>query len=375
MKKASTANDQSDADQEAFDPIEFFGIIQGDKVKAGKVDFDWNGMIVRDAVNVIDGYKGTGKSSLLARIGVMICAGLKFPESSAKPRKGKCLWVGTEESFPNAVLPRWIANGGKTSDIMTLDFSDVGQHGRMLLPDQQQRFVSLLQHLDIRYLALDPFSALLNPSIDTRNEQQMRLYMQSLAESCARASVTALVSRHFRKGKALNLLDAGIGSVAIGNVARSVLRADRDKEDSSICYLTCISCNAGKAEGSMEYSLVPNDANVFAVKFGNRVDKTIEDITEDIDDDATEDEKVDARTLLLEILKNGKVSYNDIEAEGKSAGICARTLRNVKKKFKIKSRRYPPPGGGTTIWYWLPPKPEDVVQKTKPKKKPSKPKK
>lgn len=371
-KKKPVAIDEGN-EQEAYDPVEYFGIISGDKVKAGKVEFDWQGMLVSNALNVIDGYKGVGKSSLMARLGVMLCSGQKFPETKTKPRKGKCLWIGTEESFKNAILPRWIANGGKAADIITLNYEVLNSPGRMLLPDQQQRLTALLKELNVRYLALDPFSGLLNPAIDTRNEQQMRLYMQSLAEACSQAGTTAVLSRHFRKGRTGNLLDLGIGSVAIGNVARSVLRADRDKEDSSICYLTAISCNAGKAEGSVVYTLVPNESNVFAAKIGKRVDKTIDDITEEEEDDHIQDEKVDATTLLLAILKDGRKSFNDIESEGKNAGVCVRTLRSVKKKLKIKSRRYPPPGGGNTIWYWLPPPSQAVTPSitTRKKAKPS----
>lgn len=332
------------------------GFVSGADVKMGRIQWLWPGMIVKGALNLIDGGKGVGKSSIMAAMCATVCGGKPLPETKAKGKKSRCLWFGTEESFETAILPRWKANGGNPKDLYTPQSVSLDAADPLYLPGGEARLLWTVQKLGVSMIALDPYSSLSTPGVNLNMEQECRAYLQSLARVCGATGATSLLARHFRKGQSGGFLERGLGSIAVPNVCRSVMRADRDKDNPETCWLSAVSCNHGKAEGAMPYTLEATKDAVFKVIFGRRVDKTIEEILEGHEELDTRDESRDARKLLERSLASGPVDAKTIIREARDAGIGERTLRKAKAEMRIGSKREAAAKGVVAVWKWFMPK-------------------
>ncbi|MEO8009976.1 MAG: AAA family ATPase, partial [Betaproteobacteria bacterium] len=213
-KKTRTGSDD-DAESNGGDDL---GLVNGSQVKVEKIAWAWPGMVVRNALNLIDGHKGTGKSSVMATIAATLCTGKKLPESKSIGAKGSCLWFGSEEHFGGPVVARWKANGGTAASIHTIADNAGNGSGRLIMPYQEDRLREIIFRTRARCVVIDPYTALGDLSLDTRHEQSSRLYLESLARVAHEEHVTVLISRHMRKGRSGSLLEHGLGSVAISAV-------------------------------------------------------------------------------------------------------------------------------------------------------------
>lgn len=335
------------------EPVEDLGIVCGAHVKAQKITFAWPGMVLRHALNLVDGVKGTGKSSVIACLAATICNGKRLPESKTSGPKGSCLWFGSEEDFGGSVVQRWRINGGNPKDIHTVSGSANEGPGRLMLPCQEERLRQIVRRVCARVIVCDPFSALAECGFDTRHEQSTRLYLESLGRIAHEERVTVLLARHLKKSRSGSILDQGLGSVAIAATCRSVLRVERSQKDESVCFLACVAGNHGRATGVVPYTLEEKPGYVFAAKFKPRQDTALEEVIEGDDEVDEIDAMADAMTMLQAVLKNGPVDAKVIIKEANDHAIGMRTVRKAKKKLGINSRRK---GGGKGVagnWVWF----------------------
>lgn len=333
-------------------PLEDLGMVNGSQVKIEKIAWDWPGMLLRNSLNLIDGHKGSGKSSVMASIAATLCGGKRCPESKSSGPVGACLWFGSEESFGGSVVGRWAANGGDIRQLHTVNDSGASGVGRLIMPHQEDRLREIVQRTRARVMVIDPYTALGDMSLDTRHEQSTRLYLESLARVAHEEHVTVLLSRHLRKGRSGTLLEHGLGSVTIAAVCRSVLRVERDKLSPSTCYFACLVTNHGKAPGVVPYTLVEKEGSVFVAKFTARIDKELEEVLEGDDEPDERDAMADARALLGAALVGKPVDAKILLEEAKRNGIGERTLRKAKAEMGVLSKRVSAGKGVPANWQW-----------------------
>ncbi len=337
-------------------PWEDLGLVSGVQVKSERVTWDWPGMVVRNALNLIDGHSGAGKSSVMATLAAKICGGARLPEAKSAGPKGSCLWFGSEEHFGGPVVSRWKANGGDPRAIHTASHGTDNGLGRLTMPHQEDRLRSMVQAVGARCVVLDPYTALGHETLDTRHEQSTRLYLESIARVAHEEGVTVLMARHLRKGRSGSLLEHGLGSVTIAAVCRSVLRVERDQQDPGKSYLACVMCNHGPASGVVPYVLDAREGDVLVAKFSARRDTSMGEVMEGAEEPDERDASADARAMLLAVLKNGPADAKTLIKEALDTGISIRTLRKLKTQMGIDSKRVCPVKGGTAVWKWLPPR-------------------
>lgn len=343
---------EAPAEDAGGDSLDDLGLVSGSEVKTERVAWDWPLMIVRNALNLFDGNKGCGKSSVMATLAVAMCNGKRLPESKSAGPKGACLWFGSEEYFGGSIVARWNANNGDRRQLYTVAVGGETGQGRLIMPFQEDRLREMVERVKCRVIVADPYTALGDVTLDTRHEQSTRLYLESLARVAHEMNVTVLLSRHLRKGRTGSLLDHGLGSVTIAAVCRSVLRVERDKQNPSTCYLACVSGNHGKAPGVVPYSLVETTDFVFTTKFGTRLDKEVEEVLEGGEEPDERDALADAKTLLSTALAGGPVSANVLLEESRKNGIGERTLRKAKAEMKVGSKRGKAGKGVAAEWKW-----------------------
>lgn len=327
-------------------------LVNAENMGTTKRSWLWEGRIMEKRINLIQGWKGAGKSTLCAAIASTAINGYMYPFQDKRPRSGgSCLWLTTEEDIEEDVKPRWDANGGFMKDLWSFD-PEKEKHLFPKLPGDVITMVRMLKALNVRVLILDPLSSLANSECDLSKPQSARAYMEALKHLCDHAGITVILIQHLRKGKAGNAIEAGMNSIEIVNVARSVLRADKHPTKPDLFILSSVAVNGAKKPLPITYELHSEEGEAPTVYWKDVADISLEEILAGGAEEGEKDEALDAKTLLLSILKDGPKPCKDILKEARDAGVGERTLRKAKAALNIESKRISVGGSGQGHSEW-----------------------
>jgi hypothetical protein len=327
---------------------------RGSDVANVPLSWMWPHRLPSASLCLLEGKKGSGKSSIAAAICAAVTGGPR-PPGWPEGRPRNALWSGAEESYSSVISPRLIHAGCDPARFARPRLKDErGRPKRLSLPSMLDELRELLKQTDAGLLVLDPFSSLADPLIDLRQEQPARSYLEPLADLLWEMDCVALLTRHLRKGGAGDALDQGLGSVAVGNTARSVLRADTHPVHDGLHVLSLVACNATARPPSLIFRIeVESDLGRVAWQGESNISADI--LAEGKATFADRDESRDARRLLRAMLAAGGRQAGDIAAEALAAGIQPRMLRRAKAELRVISERKSVGDKGNGCWLWLPP--------------------
>lgn len=316
--------------------------------------WDVPGWLLSHSLNMLEGRKGVGKSSIAAALAAHFAGGPIFPGAKRR-RPSAVVWYGGEESWQAAMLPRLIAAGADPAWCFRLKIvGDNGRPTRLSLPSGLDQLSAILRGAKVGLFIMDPFSSAADPGIDLRVEQHVRHYLEPLAEILGECGTTGLLTRHLRKGTVGDALDAGLGSVGVGNVARVLMRADRHPTDDELRVLSVVAVNHGERAPSLLYRIVPHTLGA-RIEWSGTSQLSADVLAEGRGGAADRDEVKDAQAVLRGLLAEGARQANAVLAEGRAAGIGERTMRRAKAELGVLSERRQPTANGEAHWYWLPP--------------------
>lgn len=328
-------------------------LVNAENMGTTKRSWLWEGRIMEKRINLIQGWKGAGKSTLCAAIASTAINGYMYPFQDKRPKAGgTCLWLTTEEDVEEDVKPRWDANGGFMKDLWTFD-PEKEKHLFPKLPGDVVTMSRMLKALNVRVLILDPLSSLANSECDLSKPQSARAYMEALKHLCDHAGITVILIQHLRKGKAGNAIEAGMNSIEIVNVARSVLRADKHPTNPDLFILSSVAVNGAKKPLPITYELFSEPGEAPSVGWKDVADISLEEILAGGADEGEKDEALDAKTLLLSLLKDGPKPAKDIIKAARDSGVGERTLRKAKASLNIGSNRVSVGGSGQGHHEWV----------------------
>lgn len=333
-------------------PVE--GLERGDTTKIVNSEWDWQDRILSHSINLLEGRKGCGKSSMCATICAHFAGGSPLPGTQA-PIPSPVIWCGAEESWQSVILPRLVSAGCHPGLCMRIRMSNAdGSPRRLTLPSGTPELVKLIKASGARCLVLDPFGSMADPDIDLKVEQLARYYLERLADALEECRCTGILTRHLRKGNTGDVLDAGMGSVAIGNTARVILRCDKHPTEDTLQVLSVVASNYGARPPSLTYKLKPCGLGV-KVDWQGESKLSADVLAEGRGSSADRDECKDAIILLRGMLENGPREAKALISEARVCGVGERTLRKAKAEAGVTSERRSAGGGGDGSWYWCPP--------------------
>ena len=329
------------------------GVTWASSTVEGETRWLWPGAIPAGSIVLLEGRKATGKSTVAASIAAAITTSTAPPGWSAPPG-GRVLWHASEDSWECVVVPRLRAAKADLAAIGRLDgVKFVGTRKRLSLPDDIQFLEDTIRAAEVRMMVLDPYISLARSDLDVRVEQQARMYLDPLAAAAARTGCVCLLLRHLRKGRGGDAREAGLGSVAVANAARSVLRCDEHPDDRKRFVLSVVASNYGPRMSTQVYSITETPSGQPCVEWHGCSDLDADTIGEGRGDLAARDEYSDAERLLFESIGLGWVRATVIVSEAGRAGVGERTLRSAKARLGVPSRRID--SGGDAWWEWGPP--------------------
>lgn len=322
------------------------------QLKTDKIDWMLSGRLAYGSFALVDGMKGVGKSSFCCAVAALVTAGRKIPGSKKRPMAG-VLWLTSEESYKDDVKPKLKAAGADLERVHVPEVDNMGNEIRIRFPSKTKALEDAIWRLSVRLVVIDPITASFDPGTDLKDEVVMRGICEGLLAVAQRTGCLILGQRHLKKDKSCARLDQGMGSVAIGNVARTVLSIDHPEDKDTRRVLRVLACNKGKPAGPLEYRIEDNEGYPHCCKW-KELNKAMDDPEADQMDKGERSVREDAKRLLRELLATEWVPCKVIMAEAEGAGISSRSLNSVKAELGIQTRRVgraSPP-----FWEWGPPR-------------------
>ncbi len=337
-------DDQSDDPQYRYDTI--------DKVRAVKPSWLLPDRIVRNALAILEGDQGCGKSTLLSALVASITTGRKW-WSRPKQSPGNVLWLAGEEDPASAIRPRLDAMKADMSRVHLPAREADGSDSRIWIPGSVPRLRSAVETLALSLIIIDPLVCYTAADCDLTSEGGARAVVDPLNQLALETGCCVLITRHLRKNRTGPRLLHGMGSVAIGATARSILVIDYPDPRTERRIARPVKWSLCRRPPATEYYLqftgeVPRVAEL------KDISQEADYETGDLADAGERDVRADARTLLRRMLAGGWVDTSAVIREAAAAGIGERTLRTAKAELGIRSRRV---GTATPAhWEWGPPK-------------------
>ncbi len=334
-------------------PPEIDGVEWASSARARPTDWYWPGAVPAGSLVLLEGRKSTGKSTVAAAIVACLTGGPMIPGWTG-PRDARVIWSGSEESWESVIVPRLTAAGADLARIARVHCRDGrGERRRMVLPDDLCLLSDAVRDGGVKLLVLDPYISLAHPSLDMRVEQQARLYLESLADTLGNLGCVGLLIRHIRKGTCGDSREAGLGSVAISNVARSLLRCDEHPHQHGDHVMSVIACNYGRKMPTQVYRLHDGGGSFPRIEWCGACELDSDSIAEGRGSEAERDEWAEADRLLAHSIGDCWIAVGEILKEAEAAGLSPRMLRRAKARLRVPSRRMQHANRGW--WEWGPP--------------------
>lgn len=329
------------------------GVVWADQMKERALSFLWSPYMLDNALTLIEGRKSTGKSSISATIAAAVTGGPPLP--GGRKAKGRpVFWDAREDDWPSVVLPRLRAAGADLSLCgQLIAKGGDGRERKLRLPTDVSFLEETIQKSGAGLIVIDPYASSADPDLDLRVEQQARAYLEPLADVCNRHRCAALLTRHVVKGKGGDARDAGLGSVAVGNCARTVLRCDDHPHIVGMCVMSVVATNAAHRGQSLMYSVQVERGQPPRIVWAGDCPMTVDEIAEGRGSEAERDEWKDADLLLYGLIGASFVRVTQIQSEAQQAGISWATIRRAKARLSIHAKRVQHNGSG--FWEWGPP--------------------
>lgn len=339
-------------------------------IKPRGIDWLWDQWLPAGKLTVLAGDGGTGKTTLLLGLIATITAKGRWPDGSICNESGNVLIWSSEDDPADTLIPRLMAVKANLKKIHIVQgrVNDKGEHEPFDPAEDMPLLKAKVKAMGgVKLMMLDPIMSAVKG--DSHKANDVRRSLQPVVDFAADMRAAVVGITHFSKGsKGSSPSERVIGSQAFTALARMVWVAAK-QEDGTERVLARAKSNISVDDGGISYHIeeaIVEDADYKAIQttkvyWGGLVDGTAREILGTVEADETEDlgrsASDEVKEILLDILKNGPLSFNDVQNELKAAGHSKRTGDRVKRELKIMSRRgLESAGEDKTKWYWELPK-------------------
>jgi hypothetical protein len=192
-----------------------------------------DGYIPRAELTIFEGRGGLGKSTTALDILARLSTGRVLPGGSRTGNAERSLLIAEEDSG-TLVRARLAAAGADLSNIFILDglVSD-GEDDKLpfQVPRDTQELKNVITENNFNVVYIDALFNCFEKRYSANSSQDVRVVVGGLAKLAHDTGCTIIVTRHVGKADRHDK-DKGLGSVDIGNVARSVILFDEVGEES-----------------------------------------------------------------------------------------------------------------------------------------------
>jgi len=308
------------------------------KGKPAAVRWLWTNRLAWSTVAIVQGEKGSGKSTWLRAIAADVTGGPRLPGEKGKPRvAGTVLWFAGEEDLATRVEPGFVAAGGKLTHLRVAD--DKGDESDTLqLPNDCDRLAALIRSEQAVLVVIDPIFGFLDGTADIEGGSvPARRFMRSIRKVAADTGALILLSRNLTKDTSRGALASGRGSGELANAARSVLHTHTLPQTPDVYGLAVASANDGAKVPTLTYTLVGKQGQGVIHPIGT-IGLTADELASGDDGDVDRGQLETAKALIRTALPAGELPASVFKALAERSMISLRTLQLAAKRLGVTHR-------------------------------------
>lgn len=295
------------------------------EIKAKPVNWLWANRIPLGELTLLDGDSGSCKTSLLIDLAARSTNGQEMPDGTPTCSGGVVI-VTIEDSKNKSLRPKLDAAGADLAKCLTPD-----EH--ISIPKDIARLEEAVLAVKARLLVIDPISSHLD-AVSTK-EQEVRKALLPLRAMAERRDLAVVLVRHLAKAGGRQALYRGLGSVGIVAVSRAALLVAAHPDEPNLRVLAVTKNNLAEKADSLIYEPVPHEDS-FRLSWRGRCDLTADDLLKPNPAASKLDE---AKAWLMDMLKDGPLPQEVIQAAVPDNGFAYRTVERAKVELGIRSRR------------------------------------
>lgn len=239
------------------------GIVSSESLEPEAIAWLWTDRIAKGKCSLLAGEGGDGKSTLVMQLVASITTGKPLPDATMPGDTGVCLLLGAEDGQRDTIIPRLIAAEADRSKtkIITARVATKSRDGKVLIDFKSFQDLDYWEEIiarigDVRLLVADPIPAFLGRGVDDHRNGEIRAVMEPFLALLDRLGVALIGISHLGKSADLKTPTHKIlGSVAYGNLARTVHITARDPDNKERRILFQCKTNNGPMQPALAYRI------------------------------------------------------------------------------------------------------------------------
>lgn len=319
-----------------------------------QLEWLWQARLLRGGIALLEGRPEQGKTMVICEIAARISRGQPLPNDSRSRLPENVVMLVAEDDVAATIIPRLRASGADLTKIHILEGTKVdGKPQPFHLTDDAAKLATHVRQQRAALVTIDPIVAYMGSrhgrSVDTNNDYATRQALLPLKTIAEETSAAVLAVRHYRKGRGIDAVEAGGGSVAFAAYARVLLAALEDPEnDGGHLLAVAKNNNVPKSERpSVRYRIESWEKNpaVAQMVWGASVDLSASEVLRKLAErDVLHNGRlsaVDEAVAFLTTLFHSKkeIPATEVISLADDAGISEKTLKRAKQKAGLTSRQ------------------------------------
>lgn len=284
-------------------------------------------------ITVVQGYPGSGKSSMLLDLIARASRGEVLPDGSRLPSPVSTVYQCTESGSLSVTKQMLVSAGA--------DIDKVASIGGSFLTINDVRLQRAVRELDAKILVIDPLQNFFES--DMTNAQSVRRELDAIGRFAVETGCAVILVGHFTKKETSEAQYQGMGSADLAAIARSILHVRRMSERSPLRFIRQVKCNIAPEGDDFGFELV----GLGSVKWIGPIE-TDEKEELEIEARLSRSTKLNAAMdYLYSLLEDEDLNSIDAMERMKAQGFSTATIRRAKQELGVKSVRLP-----SQNWAW-----------------------
>jgi hypothetical protein len=331
----------------------------------------WDGRIPLGMISVLEGAVDKGKTTMAIDLMARLSRGWAMPGLQGYNTPAASIVIGLEDHFENVFVPRLMAAGADLTKINQLTgfrFHEAGKASKdrrlVLTLDDIERLGETITKTGTKFVFFDSVMGLLPGKIDANSDQGTRAVLEPLAQMAEIVGASILIGRHWAKGAGTRVAsERGIGSVAWGGVARSVLQVAQHPDDEKIRVLAVAKGNLAPKSEHLEFTIASKEITLpdgeivktASIVWGGTCSLHIDDLG---GKKLTSERQTIAKTCEDWMVgyfdeEHRSVSSNQLAEDAKEAGYSFAAMRRARNKMQGEGRLTVRKTGTAWMVNWL----------------------
>lgn len=322
-------------------------------VQAEKVTWLWHNRIPAGAITILDGDPGTGKSMLCVDVAARVSKGEPFPGESHRNEPASVIFLSSEDSLSQTLVPRLRAAGANLSKIVTIPYipETPGQQTFSRIPKDLEMLGNVIEQEKAKLVIFDVLVSYIPAELSTQKDQDVRLALSPLSMLCNRTGASCIATRHLNKNTQGPALYRGGGSIAIVGAARCSLLLARSPENTDTRVLAVNKSNLGIIPPATTFTIITEQGIPRIDWLGeseHKAETLLAQQSQTPGERSTAPVLRDVMETLEGLLSDGPMKYDEIVQTLRDSGCGAskRTVDQAKAELGIKSVRT------NGAWWW-----------------------